>query len=152
MSQFKNSINPKINLYYTDTDSIYTDSDIDNSFIDSKKLGKLKVENICDKAIILTPKVYCLVTESGKFIYKVKGLSHDIKLNYEDFEKLLNRNILIEKTQEKWFRNLSDGKIDLINELYTLQVNENKRELIYENNIFVGTKAYRIDKSKDLTK
>jgi hypothetical protein len=45
MSQFKN--NPKINLYYTDTDSIYTDSDIESYLIDSKILGKLKLENIC---------------------------------------------------------------------------------------------------------
>src|ERR1700676_4177053 len=83
MSQFKN--NPKINLYYTDTDSIYTDSDIEESFIDQKVLGKLKLEHVCDKAIFLTPKVYCLITESGETIYKVKGLSHDIELTYEDF-------------------------------------------------------------------
>ena len=44
MTQFKN--NPNINLYYTDTDSIYTDSDIDESFINKKILGKLKLEHI----------------------------------------------------------------------------------------------------------
>jgi hypothetical protein len=60
MSQFKN--NPKINLYYTDTDSIYTDSDIDPDLIDNKELGKLKLETINKKAIFLTPKVYCLLT------------------------------------------------------------------------------------------
>jgi hypothetical protein len=41
MTQFKN--NPEINLYYTDTDSVYTDSNINDSFIDEKILGKLKV-------------------------------------------------------------------------------------------------------------
>lgn len=39
MSQFKNNL--KINLYYTDTDSIYTDSEIDNHLISDKVLGKL---------------------------------------------------------------------------------------------------------------
>ena len=39
MSQFKN--NPKINLYYTDTDSIYTDSELEESLIDKIVLGKL---------------------------------------------------------------------------------------------------------------
>ena len=39
MSYFKN--NPDINIYYTDTDSIYTDSDIDESFIHNTALGKL---------------------------------------------------------------------------------------------------------------
>jgi DNA polymerase elongation subunit (family B) len=83
MSQFKN--NPDINLYYTDTDSIYTDSDIDESFISNTILGKLKVENICDKAIFLGPKLYCLLTESGKFIHKVKGLNRDVSLEFKDF-------------------------------------------------------------------
>jgi DNA polymerase elongation subunit (family B) len=99
MSQFKN--NPKINLYYTDTDSVYTDSDLDDSLIDDKILGKLKLENICKKAIFLTPKVYCLLTEEGKLIHKVKGLSHDIDLNFNDFEKLLYKDVFIEKSQTK---------------------------------------------------
>jgi hypothetical protein len=96
---FKN--NPEINLYYTDTDSIYTDSDVDSSLISDTKLGLLKLENTCDKAIFLSPKVYCLVTDSNEFIYKVKGLSHEIELTFEDFEKLLMKDVLIEKTQTK---------------------------------------------------
>jgi hypothetical protein len=151
MSQFKN--NPLINLYYTDTDSIYTDSEIDSTMIDDKILGKLKLEHICKKAIFLAPKVYCLLTESDEFIHKVKGLSHDINLTFEDFENLLVKDVLIEKTQTKWFRKLSEGKINLLNELYTLKVNDNKRELIYdENNKLVGTKAYKIDFYKIIKK
>jgi hypothetical protein len=99
MSQFKN--NPKINLYYSDTDSIYTDSDLDEYLIDGKILGKLKLEHICKKAIFLTPKVYCLITDSDEFIFKIKGLSHNVKLKYSDFKKLLIKNTFIEQTQEK---------------------------------------------------
>jgi hypothetical protein len=99
MSQFKN--NPNINLYYTDTDCIYTDSDIDSSLIDNKELGKLKLENICTKAIFLTSKVYGLITESGEFIHKTKGLVHDIELTFEDYEHLLTKNVLIQKSQTK---------------------------------------------------
>jgi hypothetical protein len=66
---------------------------------------------------------------------------------------LLIKNSLIEKTQTKWFRKLEEGKINILEELYTLQVNDNKRKLIYDkNNKFVGTKAYKINKSKDLSK
>lgn len=88
MSQFKN--NPEIKLYYTDTDSIYVDEDskIDPNLIDNKMLGKLKLENTCEKAIFLSPKVYCLLTDEGKFIYKVKGLKHDVELTMDDFENL----------------------------------------------------------------
>jgi hypothetical protein len=146
MSQFKN--NPKINLYYTDTDSIYTDSDIDESFIDSKVLGKLKLENICNKAIFLSPKVYCLETIDGKVVYKIKGLKHEVELTMNDFKKLLIKNSLIEKIQTKFIRKLSKGHIEVLEQLYTLQITDNKRKLIYDKNSkLVSTKAYKIDKS-----
>ena len=99
MSQFKN--NPNINLYYTDTDSIYTDSDIDEMLISDTILGKLKLENICNKAIFLAPKVYALKLENGKTVYKAKGLKHEIELTMKDFEQLLGKDVLIKKTQEK---------------------------------------------------
>jgi hypothetical protein len=86
MTMFKN--NPKINLYYTDTDSIYTDSDIDSIFIDEKSLGKLKLENSSKKAIFLSPKVYCLETETGEFIHKVKGLKHKVELTFKGLLEL----------------------------------------------------------------
>jgi len=99
MTQFKN--NPKINLYYTDTDSIYTDSDIEKSLINSKILGLLKLENICEKAIFLGPKLYALLTENGHFIHKVKGLNQKIDINLNDFKKLLTKDTIIAKTQTK---------------------------------------------------
>jgi len=99
MSQFKN--NPKINLYYTDTDSVYTDSELDESFISETLLGKLKLEHVCNKAIFLAPKVYCLETIEGELIYKVKGLKHVIELTMNDFEQLLYKDAFIKKSQTK---------------------------------------------------
>jgi DNA polymerase elongation subunit (family B) len=93
MSIFKN--NPNINLYYSDTDSAYTDSEMDPKFINNKDLGKLKLENVCKKAIFLAPKLYCLLTEDNKFIYKVKGLKHEIELTMNDFENLLYKDALL---------------------------------------------------------
>jgi hypothetical protein len=99
MSQFKN--NPDINLYYTDTDSIYTDSKLDESLISNNRLGLLKLENIVDKAIFLAPKLYCLLLESGQFIHKVKGLNQEIEIEFKDFEKLLIKDSFITKSQSK---------------------------------------------------
>lgn len=148
MTIFKN--NPKINLYYTDTDSAYTDSDLDETFISETVLGKLKLENTCNKAIFLAPKVYCLETEDNNFIYKVKGLKHEIELTKSDFESLLFKDAFLQKSQSKWFRNLSEGQINILEQVYTLKVTENKRQLIYKNNKLIGTKAYKIDKAKDI--
>ena len=147
MSKFKN--NPNINLYYTDTDSIYTDSELDSSFIDSKTLGKLKLEHVCKRAIFLTPKVYCLDTEDMGVVYKVKGLKHEIELTMNDFEQLLYKESILKKIQTKFIRNLSEGNIKLLEQIYTLQVTDNKRKLIFnKNGKFVSTKAYKINKDK----
>jgi len=149
MSQFKN--NPKINLYYTDTDSIYTDSDIDDSFIDPKTLGKLKLENICKRAIFLAAKLYYLETETGKNIIKVKGLKNTSSLNYNDFKNLLNKNFIVEKSHQKWIRNLSESKINIIAQIYSIKVTDNKRLLIYDNNNkLISTENYKIDKNKTI--
>lgn len=49
MSQFKN--NPDFTLYYTDTDSAYFDKPLPDHLVDSKVLGKMKLENVCKKAV-----------------------------------------------------------------------------------------------------
>jgi hypothetical protein len=45
-------------------------------------------------------------------------------------------------------RNLSNGYINIIEDLYTLKVTENKRKLIYKNNKLIATKSYKINKDK----
>jgi hypothetical protein len=46
-------------------------------------------------------------------------------------------------------RNLSEAQIKLLDQLYTLQVTDSKRELIYNKKCkLVGTKGYVIDKIK----
>jgi hypothetical protein len=69
--------------------------------VNSKVLGKMKLENVLSKAIFLAPKVYYLITDTGEHIYKVKGLSHDVELNFKDFESLLNKQSFLENFQIK---------------------------------------------------
>jgi hypothetical protein len=46
-------------------------------------------------------------------------------------------------------RNLSEGQIKLLEQVYTLKVTDNKRELIYnKKGKLIGTKPYVINKSK----
>jgi hypothetical protein len=99
MTQFKN--NPDFNLYYSDTDSAYIDRPLPDYMISDTILGKLKLENILDKAIFLAPKVYSLITELGLHIYKVKGLKHEVKLTEMDFDNLLIKQSILEKFQIK---------------------------------------------------
>jgi hypothetical protein len=99
MSQFKN--NPNFVLYYSDTDSAYINKPLPNNMINNKILGKMKLENVLNKAIFLAPKVYYLITKDNNHIYKVKGLSHDVVLNFKDFENLLFKESLLKKMQIK---------------------------------------------------
>jgi hypothetical protein len=111
MSQFKN--NPNLKLYYTDTDSIYTDSELDPYLIDEKILGKLKLEYVVKEAIFLGPKSYCLKINNDKLITKVKGFKNTENLTFEDFKDLLVKDFYIDKNHNKWFRSLEEGKITI---------------------------------------
>ena len=94
----------------------------------------MKLEYLIDKAIFLAPKVYYLETENGKVIYKVKGLSHKIELNKDDFNNLLFKESTLQKLQIKWRKFLNEGHIQILEQMYTLKVTDNKRKLIYNEN------------------
>jgi len=131
MTQFKN--NQKIKLYYTDTDSIFTDSDLDPSLIDHKILGKLKLEYFCEEAVFLGPKSYCLKTNKG-LITKIKGLKNTDNLTIQDFKDLLEKDFYKIESHKKWFRSLEKGKITIKEQLYRIKQTDNKRENIYYQN------------------
>jgi len=91
MSQFKN--NPNMKLFYTDTDSVYTNLNPDqmdklyHGMVSNSGLGKLKLESVSSKAIFLAPKVYYLEDLNGNVITsKVKGLKKDVTLTKDEFE------------------------------------------------------------------
>ena len=148
MSQFKN--NDKYNLYYSDTDSVYIDSPLDELLIGSN-IGLMKLEYICDDAIFLAPKVYSLKTDNDE-IMKIKGLTSESisKIIFEDLLDLLNKDSKLESQQEKWYKDISSGKISIKDQIYTLKVTGNKRELIYDNNKLINTKPIRINNKKEI--
>jgi hypothetical protein len=47
---------------------------------------------------------------------------------------------------------MSNAKIEILDELYTLKINDNKRRLIFnKNGKLVSTKSYKINKNKEIT-
>jgi hypothetical protein len=162
MSQFKN--NPLFpNLYYTDTDSLYFDGPLDDSFISSTELGKLKLEGTWDDAIFLSPKVYALIldgvskheihTKDNKdsLVIKIKGVTEkalmdkENNINFNLFESLLFKDKNFEINQNKWFRswNPNNESIQIKDQIYTLVQTSNKRELLFNNlGRAIGTKPF----------
>jgi hypothetical protein len=111
----------------------------------------MKLENTIKKGIFLAPKVYYLETIDNKIIYKVKGLKHEIELTMTDFEQLLYKQSFIKKFQTKWIKILSISNISIREDLYTLKITENKRELIYDiNNKLISTKPFIINEDKTI--
>jgi len=59
----------------------------------------------------------------------------------------------LKKTQVKWRKNLSDGHIKVLNELYTIKITDNKRKLIYDKNSkLITTVPYIIDNEEIINK
>jgi len=139
MAKHKNS--PFYDLYYTDTDSLFTDKPLGEEFMGAG-LGQFKLEKIYSKIYFVAPKVYGGITNEGVEVTKVKGLKNPVSVN--DLKELLIKNNSVVINQAKWFKSIEKGNITIKDQLYTLTATENKRELVYENGIMVGTKPFVI--------
>jgi hypothetical protein len=126
-----------VTLYYSDTDSIDIDQPLDPKYIGTE-LGKMKLEHIFDDAIFLAPKVYGGKTSTYEYV-KVKGLKNPVSFN--ELKPLLIKSANLKINQEKWYRNINDGNIKILPQIYTLMINNQKRELVFDNsNKFVDTR------------
>jgi len=151
MTHFKNNKDLP-NLYYTDTDSAYFDGPLPDSVISENELGKLKLEGIYPDAVFLAPKVYALKNKEGEIV-KIKGLSKESiitnNINIETLKYLLDEDTKSEFLQNKWNRNIDKGNITLLEQLYTLKITTNKRNLVYnENNKLIGTYPFSLKNGK----
>ena len=91
MAQIKN--NPKITLFYSDTDSVIINRELGDKLV-GPELGKFKLEHKIKRAVFLAPKVYGFLTDDDKEIIKVKGVSEKSLdgLHVTDLERLLVKN------------------------------------------------------------
>lgn len=108
MSQFKTM--KDITLYYSDTDNIDIDKPLNPKYV-GKELGQMKLEHIFNDVVYLTPKVYGGITDNYEYV-KIKGLKNPIKFN--ELKPLLYKDNKIEIPQEKWYRNISEARSEVI--------------------------------------
>ena len=143
MSYFKNNSNS--HLYYSDTDSIVIDSPLSDNLV-GNKLGQVKLEYVIKNAVFLAPKVYGLITEDGKEIVKVKGVTPDALTNesitFDNLTNLLIQNTHKDFTQEKWHKSITKGTITVSDIAYTLKVTANKRKPLYVDGYYENTTPY----------
>ena len=90
--------------------------------------------------VYLAPKVYAGKTDDYEYS-RAKGVKDSI--SYDDIKTLLVKGESIKINQNKWYKNIGEGHITVRDEVYTLMLTENKRELFFNNdNVFVDTKPY----------
>lgn len=76
-------------IFYSDTDSIVTNKELDDSMISSNEIGKLKLEHKIDKGIFISGKTYWLSDDNGEVINRAKGIKSS-SISYFDYVNLLN--------------------------------------------------------------
>ena len=140
MSKFKN--NPNIELFYTDTDSYFFKGEFPEDMI-GKDIGQFKLEYLLNEAVFLGPKIYGGITSDNKYICKIKGFKNPNLISFEDLKSLLikdTRPLIL--NHEKWFRSLNNSNITIKEQIYSLIATENKRSIVYENNVAVNTQPF----------
>lgn len=131
-----------IDIIFTDTDSICTSSELPTG----NEIGQLKLEHLFKEVVCIANKVWSGVTNDGIEIVKVKGYKGDISFN--ELKSLLKKGSFSNLSHTKLYKNLDEANIEVINQLYKLQITDSKREVIFKNDIFTATKPYHIDDDK----
>lgn len=142
MSKIKlHILNNNGNIYYTDTDSIVTDIKLPEEFVDSKEIGKLKIEFEIKEGYFISDKLYAIKTIYDKIIQLGKGIKSKL-LKFDDYIKMYNMETIDYATKITSSRNYQEGSVVIRkNNDITLNTNiYNKRERIFENGKWIGTK------------
>lgn len=152
ISRFKSDIlNKGGQLYYSDTDSIVTNLQLDDNMVNNKELGKLKLEHKIDRAIFISGKIYCFFDNKGNFINRAKGVK-STSLSYPDYMELLNNNNVKTAVKSESKINWQKGDVKIQDKQITLYSSSfTKRTKIFINGKWVDTRPIYInDLVKDL--
>ncbi len=154
-------------IYYSDTDSIVTDLDLEHIIpnrIDSKELGKLKKEYYVEKGYFISGKTYCLIADiikkgaiikKGVVIKKAKGInSSGLELN--DYIKMLRGESLNTGKKTTAIKNFEDGSVTIFkkDDIVLNTEGYTRREKVFDmhdKNKWIDTKPWKIphDNLKD---
>jgi len=124
-------------IYYSDTDSIVTDLELDNHLV-GMELGQFKLEFKVKEAYFNSSKTYCLVLEdeyitpkNNGIVIKSKGV-FDNSLSVNDFQTMLFKKQSVEATKSNTKTNYKEGYVNIETKNVTLRSEAyTKRDKIY---------------------
>lgn len=134
-------------IYYYDTDSIFTNKELNKNMVDDKKLGYYKLIKKIEKALFIAPKVYYLIDEENKKSTKFKGVKKKEELNYDDYYYFLKKKSKYNITDTSIRKNIHSFNIISSTLMREFNFDSKKYIKIYdENDIFIETKPIHIEK------
>nr|YP_009715291.1 hypothetical protein [Russula subnigricans]QGK88097.1 hypothetical protein [Russula subnigricans] len=120
-----------IKLYYTDTDSIFTDKEIPNYLI-GNDLGQLKDElngEFIKKAYFLGIKKYGYV-DSKNITHSIFSGVERNSLTWNEIEQIANGFTLVKTSPIRFFKNFNNLNISIKNQLKTSIVFNTRKKLL----------------------
>ena len=143
MDRFKRD--SELDVYYSDTDSIFAKNALNPEFISNTEIGKFKLENKINEAIFLLPKVYMLKTLENETIIKCKGLNSKMLTDIDIYNIFFNSSSFIKKWVSHFKR---DFKAFTISEQhYNFKISSKllKREKVMKDGKWVDTKPLKLN-------
>lgn len=137
-------------IYYTDTDSIVTNLKLPEDFIHKSELGKLKLEHEIIEGYFISDKTYAFINSKGEIIKKAKGVESKY-LSFNDYKNMFNLKSIENATKTISKRDYSKGSV-VIKTKKDIKLNVDhytKRERIFRNGKWVGTKSIQINENED---
>lgn len=135
-------------IYYTDTDSIFSSVEMPAECVSDSGLGKLKLEGLIEEAYFIAPKSY-IVKYLDQVVMKSKGFSSKL-VDMEDYINVYGgeeKNIYY---KNYFYINKSSLIIEERGKKYTFRSNMNKRSKVFDINIKWVDSAPLIYYSKDV--
>jgi len=143
MMKFKNISGNK--CLYSDTDSILLEFPLLDKYIDSNKLGFMKLEHILTEGYFISKKLYAFKNIKGEIVIKSKGIGKGI-LDFDKFILLFKGEDIIVQTTV-FMKNIRKGTVNIINRPYTIKgsqyINLNQTNLIIYNNFKLSLIPYK---------
>lgn len=125
--------------YYTDTDSAVLKHPLDPKYV-GDELGQFKLVAKIKRAYFISPKLYCLILESGETIIKSKGVDSK-HLTEQDFIEMLhgcNKSISI----NRFVKDLKKSVVHYEKSTYLITPQILKRNVVYKDGLIVNTKPF----------
>lgn len=130
---YKYKIECKGEIYYTDTDSIFSSVEISKEYVSDSDLGKLKLEGLVEEAYFVAPKSY-MVKYLDKTVMKSKGFSSKL-VDMEDYISVYEGGEKDINYKNYFYINKSSLIIEEKGKKYTFRSNMNKRSKVFDINL-----------------